>query len=283
MDFTDALNAISDYKGLDAEIVDKMEELEKGLLWRMYYFSGGVTKRWISGIGIDTDLIHYDGITGDRDLFAEYNPRYLDEYVIQSRQNGWYNHLIYSNGVDVKHTTLSNIAQTLSFVKKNGEYFGMIAAMIFFDKLDLFVENYDFDKQSLLNDLNSSRKQSLYDRMLEQTIGVTKRQFQEDSRGWLATDERFCFAADIWEKYKSMKEEYDIYRERLWNEISSKPCFQICSNVVKGTFVGNITITQVANCEMNMVNSGCASYSNVEKEDKPDQNNDHYLWSCILI
>lgn len=262
MDFTDALNAISEFDGLDAGIVDKMENMEQQVTWRMYYFPGGVTKRWVSGVGVDTDDIHYDGITGNRDLFAEYNPRYLDLYVEQSRNNGWYNHFVYSDGSNTYHATIMDVDATLRIGIINNQVCGMIAGLIFFDKLDLFIESYpDYDEDDLKYILSRHGSQDLYDNQLMWLIGKTKKQFLSSPDGWLATDGRYCFMGDIWTQYLSVKEEYEAYRDKLFEIISSKPCFQVCTNTVKGVIIGNATISQSATCVQKMAGAGCIQYT----------------------
>ena len=253
LNLLDAMNNISEYDGMDGGIVDMMDDVEQGLMWRMYYFPGGRTKRWISGVGVDTDEVHYDGITGDRDIFAEYNPRYLDQYVIQSQQNGWYNHFIYFNGKTVEHTTIAEAAKYLSSGIVDDRYYGYIAGLVFFDKLELMIVEYEdryaFDADELISELERSQLMHNCDAKLEATIGVTKKQFLTSSSGWLAQDNKFCFAKDIWDKYQSVLAEYEMYREKLWESLSAKPCFQLCTNVTKGIFIGNVTISQATECE----------------------------------
>ena len=77
-------------QNLDAGVMDKLENLERQILFRSYYFQGGTPKKFVHGIGKDTDKIHYDNSTDKRDYLREWNPRYLDDYINQARQYGYH-------------------------------------------------------------------------------------------------------------------------------------------------------------------------------------------------
>ena len=137
-----SLSDVAQFQGLDSGLLEKLENLETKILYRSYYFQGGLPKKFVNGVGTDTENIHYDGFSEERDLFSAWNPRYLDEYIEQAKQYGFHKHFLYYDGNNVNHITFADATIKFNHVDQNTDpntFYGLISGLEFMNKMNSFI------------------------------------------------------------------------------------------------------------------------------------------------
>lgn len=252
-----ALATIPGTEGIDNGVLKKLEDLELQIMFRSYYFQGGLPKKFVFGKGTDTDLIHYDGLTEERDMFGVWNPRYLDDYIEQAKQYGFHTHFLYYDGTSIEHMSFADAAIALTFVNDNTnpeKYYGILSGLRYMNKINAFFAECDLPdtltKGKIKDALNSDPKGyvATADKKLYGLLSQSSKNFINEDVGWIAYDEKWCFAGDLYKEWKELQDEYNEYKEKLWNAISKLDNINICTNRVSGIQVGNVNINQINNC-----------------------------------
>ena len=248
-----ALSTLPGLSDLDSGMLEKIEKLELQMQFRSYYFQGGLPKKFVFGVGKDTKLVHYDGLTEERDMFEIWNPRYVDTYIEQAKQYGFHTHFLYFDGKSVEHMSFAEAFTQLQLIEQGQKFYGILAGMGFMNKLVPFFAEYQLNNLTLgkaddllKSDVNGYVK--LADNALQATIGQTSKQFVDNDVGFIAYDEKWWFAGDLYKEWKGLQNEYTRYKERLWEALSQLENVNICTNRVSGIQVGNVNINQINNC-----------------------------------
>lgn len=261
---------------------NEIQEIEKQILYRRFYFPGGIPKLRIAGKGTNSpnDDFEYDQSTEGIDPFDHWDPRYLKDYIVVSKQNGFYKNFIYFDGYN-KFKTI-NFSQAANILKKcvnwstgkidgdgacdKYEVAGIVAGLIYFDKVNSFIDFFGM-KETLFNKMvvvNGDLIEPLIDK-LEDLTGQSKKEFIENNFGWMANDNSLSFdSAQYLKKWLELESKYEEYKEKVWKILENTNALQLCSNNVN--VVGNnITIQQGLSCAQ--------SISNGEKmKDEKDEN-----------
>lgn len=274
-----ALSTLPGLSDLDSGMLEKIEKLELQMQFRSYYFQGGIPKKFVFGVGKDTKLVHYDGLTEERDMFEIWNPRYLDTYIEQAKQYGFHAHFLYFDGKSVEHMSFAEAFTQLQLIEQGQKFYGILAGMRFMNKLVPFFAEYQLNNLTLgkaedllKSDVNGYVK--LADNALQATIGQTSKQFVENDVGFIAYDEKWWFAGDLYKEWKELQNEYMRYKERLWEALSQLENVNICTNRVSGIQVGNVNINQINNCIQKINETVGAASENQSEMHKNDDDDD---------
>lgn len=265
-----AIAGIEELALLDDGTLERIEELETYMLYRQFYFPGAETVKIVPGVGEDVaGVVRYDGITGDRDLFSRWDPRYLDDYIYQSQQNGFYRHFLYYNGSTIVPYSYEDAYDRLSACL-SGSYidtsvagctsmdvYGILAGLLWFDKLTDFMSEYKSklgvsyaEVYSLLT-VNGRSVKITADEELVRFIGQTSANFIANDYGYQATSTDYGFdLAQYLEEWNSCQEAYEEYKNKIWEILLSVDALNICTNSVSGVQVGDVSISQMMDCSM---------------------------------
>lgn len=250
---------------------NEIQEIEKQILYRRFYFPGGIPKLRIAGKGTNSpnDDFEYDQSTEGIDPFDHWDPRYLKDYIVVSKQNGFYKNFIYFDGYN-KFKTI-NFSQAANILKKcvnwstgkidgdgacdKYEVAGIVAGLIYFDKVNSFIDFFGM-KETLFNKMvvvNGDLIEPLIDK-LEDLTGQSKKEFIENNFGWMANDNSLSFdSAQYLKKWLELESKYEEYKEKVWKILENTNALQLCSNNVN--VVGNnITIQQGLSCAQSISN-----------------------------
>jgi len=258
-DIDAAANALANVPGLgdlDAGVVDKLVKLERQILYRSFYFPGGQPKKYVTGVGRDTEDVHYDGHTEERDILSDWDPRYLDDYIQQAKQYGYHKHFLYWDGELVREISFDEAAQKLSFVDENNEkeiFFGILEGLAYMDKIGSFLKdqagNVSLSEAVINQKLKANRAiiQSI-DNKIKYVVGQNKNEFISSDVGWISSSEAYCFAGDVYAQWKACQDEYQVYKEKLWDALKNIDNLNLCTNNFQGIAVGDVHIEQAMNC-----------------------------------
>jgi hypothetical protein len=264
-----AAAGLEELKLLDNGILEKIEELEKNILYRRFYIPGGPAKRLGPGKGTDTDLIKFDGNTSDRDIFEKWDPRYLDDYVQQARQKAFHKWFLYFDGTDIVSASFAEAANELKVVDfvtglywsdKNDvtrvmRVYGLISGLQYFGKVSLFTKDYSDKlgittsgwKKAIINAENVVRNATNH---LQEFMGYTSEEFIENDDGYMVGSDRkdLWFASDLMDEWTALQKKYEEYKQKIWEILKNSNVLNICSNRVSGVNVGNVSIAQEMSC-----------------------------------
>ena len=242
-----ALSAVPGLKDLDAGIVAKLEKLERGILYRMFYFPGGIPPKYITGVGKDTPEVHYDGHTEQRYALSDWDPRYLDDYIMQAKQNGFHKHFLYYDGELVQHISFGEAIAKLGVVDPTLHpfvYYGILEGLTYMNKVPSFLADAGVELQLtetiIKNQLNAVKNTLVpkIDRAINAVIGQSKDDFIKNDVGWLASDEAYAFASDLYPQWRAMQDQYNEYKNKLWEALKEIDNLNLCTNNVSGILVG---------------------------------------------
>lgn len=266
---------------LDNGALKKLEELEQNIMFRQFFFPGGRAEKRLPGKGTDKKGEYkYDQLIGDRYIMDDWDPRYLDPYITQARQNGFHKYFLYFDGTDIKVASFADARQVLQYAKEGNKFkeeyklkaLGLLAGLEYMGKLDIFVDEYAED---LMVDAKEYRTMcfnagQLYNRALkslEEFTGQTKAEFIKRDVGWYSQDMKYAFDvtqyAAEWHKRQA---EYKEYKDRIWEILKNVKNLNLCTNKQSGINIGNVSIKQAMDCKQTIQNAAKAEANAVKKD-----------------
>ena len=272
----------------------EIQEIEKQILYRKFYFPGGIPKLRIAGTGTNkkTDEFEYDQTTGDRDPFDHWDPRYLDTYIIIAKQNGFYKNFIYYDGYDYKTINFTQAANLLKKcvnwstgkIEEDGacdkyEIAGVLGGLKYFDKIDSFLESSSIagGKSSIFNKtyiVNGDLINPMIEK-LEALTNQSMKEFKEKNFGWMANSNKYAFdSAQYLEKWLTLEKQYEEYKDKVWKILENTNALQLCTNNVNVTG-NNITIQQEMSCIQSISGDSKTTEENKEEDINSDDNDDN--------
>lgn len=246
----------------------EIQEIEKQILYRKFYFPGGIPKLRVVGQGVNkkTDDFEYDQSLEGSDPFDHWDPRYLKDYIMVAKQNGFHRNFIYYDGNEFKTMNFSQAAETLKKcvnwstgkIDTEGacdkyEVAGIIGGIIYFDKVSSFVEETRLagGKTSIFNKVytyNGDLIIPTIDKIANGLIQQSEKNFKNNNYGWMANDNKYAFdSAQFLSRWIELEQQYNEYKERVWKILEGTNALQLCTNNVNVTG-NNITIQQEMSC-----------------------------------
>ena len=245
----------------------RIQEIEKQILYRRFYFPGGSPKLRVAGQGQNNpnDDFEYDQSTEGTDPFDHWDPRYLKEYVTIAKQQGFHRNFIYYDGEGYKSINFSQALEilrkclnvTTGNIESNGAcdkhvVAGVIAGLLYFDKLECFVEEMGFGNASLftnkVNVINGDLINEAIDKLANGLIKQSMSNFIKNNYGWMSNSNDLAFdAARYVKEWVALEAEYQKYKDEVWKILKSLNALELCTNNVDVTG-NNITIQQEMNC-----------------------------------
>jgi hypothetical protein len=250
-------------------LLTKIEELEKNIMYRRFYMPGGPPKKLLSGVGTETDTVKYDGITGQRDVFQKWDPRYIDDYIQQAKQKAFHKRFLYFDGDDIRAASFASASNELKVVDfvtglymgdkndavRTRRVYGLMSGIQYFDKLTLFTKDYVDQlgittsgwKKAILNADNVVKTATNH---LQEFIGYTAEEFKKYDDGYMVGSDRkdLWFADDLMDEWTELQEKYTEYKNRIWEILKNTNALNLCSNRVSGVLVGETSINQSLSC-----------------------------------
>ena len=281
----------------------EIQEIEKQILYRKFYFPGGIPKLRVVGQGFNkkTDDFEYDQSLEGSDPFDHWDPRYLGEYITIAKQQGFHRNFIYYDGREFKTMNFSQAAEALkkcinwstSKIDAEGacdkyEIAGIIGGLIYFDKVSSFVEETGLagGKASMFNRVytyNGDLIQPTIEKLANGLIQQSEKNFKEKNFGWMANDNKYAFdSAQYLKRWLELETKYNEYKEKVWKILEGTNALQLCTNNVNVTG-NNITIQQEMSCmqtiaenetgkeETNKVKADDKGHVSTETKDKVDK------------
>lgn len=279
----DAASALSTL--LADDNFNKIRELEKNLEYRKFYFPGGVPKLKILPEGKET------GPIGD-----SWDPRYLQDYIDQAQNSGFHRWflrpMVGRNFVEVCSVgkVYDDCKGKIDWITKryNIEQYGdeykldlasMFVGMKYMGKFQVFV---DYVKTIIEEGINITVKtcEDVYKSFgpsitnpLRQVIvnWIGQNDFVKSDIGYYAQVDQLAFdAAQIITELKARNEEYEKFKEKLWNILKENPILQLCTNNAQITGV-NIKLTQTMSCSQQIIEKGDDNDDVGEEEEVDDE------------
>lgn len=247
----------------------RIQEIEKQLLYRRFYFPGGSPKLRVAGTGKDTDEVEYDGSSANVDPFDHWDPRYLQEYITIAQQNGfhrWFIAIIADKFTPVSFTQAEEMMRqcinwTTGVIAEDGacnstDICGVIAGLIYFDKIDAFFDEMQIGSKDMFNRrvrvINNDIIAPLVSKIANVLVQQSQANFKSKNYGWMAQDNQYAFdSAQYLTEWKELEVKYDEYRAKVWEILTNINALELCSNNVNVTG-NNITIQQSMSCVQNI-------------------------------
>jgi hypothetical protein len=232
--------ALATVFGVDYQTLMKLEAIEKWFLYHRFYFKGSD-----------------DPILRKGNDFSNWDPRYMEDYIIEAIQKGYKNYFLYydRNERKLRPKSALDLQQDLRNLEGNCNDSRACAS-----SLDAFVGCMFFDKQGCTDYKNifeyvmnlADYNESLND--LKKKLGLNS----ISDHGYLALDISSTFG-DINDieyqqaNYLKYEAQYKEFCDKMINALSDVPYLQFCVNKSGGVFEGeNINISQVMNCTQNI-------------------------------
>lgn len=247
----------------------RIQEIEKQLLYRRFYFPGGIPKLRVAGTGVSNDTVEYDGSTNTIDPFDHWDPRYLQEYITIAQQNGfhrWFIAIVSDKFTPMSFTQAEKmmiqcINWTTGVIADDGgcnstDVCGVIAGLIYFDKIDAFFDEMNVGNKNIFNTrvkvVNNDIIGPLVSKIANVLVQQSQANFKEKNYGWMAQDNLYAFdSAKYLAEWKELEVKYDEYRAKVWEILTNINALELCSNNVNVTG-NNITIQQSMSCVQNI-------------------------------
>lgn len=270
-----ALSSLEPLMILNKDVLDKLEKIDKELVYRRFYFPGGVPKLYMKGDQPDTNEIHYVQDNTD----GGFDPRFIKDYIAEAKQNGFHRHVIVYNPSSSKYEAksfdqLKNLLQTYYINDKTVDYIrnsrgattfekqikqesmaALFASLIYFDKYELFMNEFKREfkpdqMEKVMAYYDDFIQNELY--RLSDAIGQSAEDFVKNDYGWMGP-ESLAFDASIFvEDYAKYKAEYDKLKDQIWQWLSQITSLNLCANRVSGIYQASdeaqINLTQMSNC-----------------------------------
>lgn len=269
---TDAANAISLL--MNDDTFKRIQELEKQILYRSFYFPGGNVQKLVRGVG-DSESVEwiYDQIpSGEYNMFARWDPRYNDDYIAQAKQQGFHRNFLYynNNTNDMEpinyaqaNTILSQcINWTTGKISSEGScdkmlVAGIIGGLVYFDKSKSFMDETG-NPSALFNRVYLNNNDLIQPTITKLTnlIGQTEKNFTSNNYGYSAEDRKYTFdGAKYVAEWIELEDKYTAFKQKIWTLLQGIGALNMCTNNISGTFVGNITIDQEMSCVQTIMDS----------------------------
>lgn len=282
-DLTAALNALDEFRLLSGDVIERMEDLDRYVLYHRFYFPGENVYLHIEGSGVGNDVKYREENGG-----IVFDPRFIQSYVDEARQNGFANHVIMFNPMqgtyvsksirdiyDIFHNnisiynTSSNKWRYIYYPETGDEIEGFntrdlvlsaIASMDYFDKWSIFNKFYSYDPSIIQgiqtvrnfyeNPTNNRYLISQFIANLGFFIGQQKDDFIHNDYGYLASVKLAFDCESQIEELNKNEAMYEEYKDKLWNVLEHIPNLSLSGNYISGTIVAsgdaNISITQMS-------------------------------------
>ena len=241
----------------------KIQDIEKQIMYRRFYFPGGVPELIVVN---ENDLAAYDN----------WDPRIYKEYIMMAHQRGFHRYFIIydstNNNYRTTHfseadTTLnmhidwllgtwvagsSDTSDTIKFKCAD-----MLAGLIYFDKLDTFLKEFEIlhTKKSITN-----IRTNLYDliqsriKKIQTFIGQSEKNFKLDNIGWTSyADNSFAFdSAELLPEWIALQDKYEEFQNKVFEILSNVEALQLCTNY-NYAFGNNIYLNQTVECMQTVI------------------------------
>lgn len=291
-----ALSSLEPLMMLNKDVLDKLEKIDKELVYRRFYFPGGTPKLYMKGDQADTNEIHYVQDNTD----GGFDPRFIKDYIAEAKQNGFHRHVIVYNPSSSKYEAksfdqLKNLLQTYYINDKTVDYIrnsrgittfekqvkqesmaALFASLIYFDKYELFMNEFKREfkpdqMEKVMAYYDDFIQNELY--RLSDVIGQSAEDFVKNDYGWMGP-ESLAFDASIFvEDYAKYKAEYDKLKDQIWQWLSQITSLNLCANRVSGIYQASdeaqINLTQMSNCYQSVK----TAMENETETEKTDENN----------
>jgi hypothetical protein len=135
---------------------------------------------------------------------------------------------------------------------------GIIAGLIYFDKVKWFLEDTGLgvtERQfSMLRTNNNDIVGGYILKIANGLIGQSEKAFKRDNIGWTSyNDDRFAFdSVNLLAEWLGLQEQYNKYKERVWDILQDLETLQLCTNNVNVTG-NNININQGIECMQTVI------------------------------
>ena len=296
-----ALSSLEPLMILNKDVLDKLEKIDKELVYRRFYFPGGTPKLYMKGDQADTNEIHYVQDNTD----GGFDPRFIKDYIAEAKQYGFHRHVIVYNPSSSKYEAksfdqLKSLLQTYYINDKTVDYIrnsrgittfekqvkqesmaALFASLIYFDKYKLFMDEFkrEFKAEQM------EKVMAYYDDYIQNeiyrltnAIGQTHEDFVKNDYGWMGP-ESLAFDASIFiADYAKYKAEYDKLKDQIWQWLSQITSLNLCANRVSGIYQASdeaqINLTQMSNCYQSVKTAmeNETDDGKTNENDKPAQN-----------
>ena len=285
---TKTVASLDDLKVLTNDpIFKKLDEIERKLTYKRFYFPGSEIKLFVEGEGVDNDDTHYVS-----DFYGmSFDPRFVKEYIYLAKLNGYEKHVLYYDPIEGKFKTANyeiidkyframwdiinesikkvyaiDVVQKEQNINILASY---LAALIYFAKEDDFIHDMEGAEGYLQSFYNSyGNKVNSYIRKIGNYTGKTKDEFIQENYGFLAEPNLAFNAEQEIDEYLKYQEEYQEFKEKLWKIFSQVSTLQLCASSISGiqqaSGSSNITLQQYNTCAIEM------EEENKNKEDKKE-------------
>ena len=275
---TELSSILSEYRGLLGTASDgaialqlllndstfkRIQEIEKQIMYRRFYFPGGVPQLRVVD---ENDLAAYD----------YWDPRIYKDYIIMAQQRGFHRYFIIydslQNNFRTSHfseadTTLNMHIDWLTgtWVAGSGDVSDsikyactdMLAGLIYFNKLDTFLKEFEITHTSKsLNKLRTNLYDTIQSRIkkLQTFIGQTEKNFKNDDIGWTSfADNSYAFdSAQLLPEWISLQQKYEEFQNKVFEILSQLDALQLCTNY-NYAFGNNIYLNQSVECMQTVI------------------------------
>lgn len=259
---------------------NKIRELEKQLEYRKFYFPGGEAQLKVVKNG---DMAP---------LGNSWDPRYIPEYINIAKQNGFHYWFIKPKvnenyyepcSVEQVWSECSNKIDWMNrkYIENGNNRFQEIVAMFVgmkyagkFGVLASYIksvgENEIKINQLMLEDVYDNLGKNQTGPMMKKLVSLVGQDdfVTKDVGKYIANDDMAFDAAGILDELMKRNEEYNKFKENLWNILKENPVLNLCTNnaIMTGN---NITVTQMMECSQT-INNGSGNEENKDKNKEND-------------
>ena len=261
----------------------RINEIEKEIMFRRFYFPGGVPELIIVN---ESDFAAYD----------EWDPRVMQDYIIRAKQRGFHRYFIIydSNNMNYRTSnfgeadkilnmsmdwiqcTWDSAVQTDTAVKQQCS--DILAGLIYFGKLDVFLKEFDYPcnnktvqkVRTNLDDILSAKIKKI-----QLFIGQTQKNFVNDNIGWTAYDDNsFAFDCEkLLPEWLSLQQKYEEYKNKVFEILQDLEALQLCTNYVNA-YGNNLYINQGISCAQTVIKQETHVEINPESDEDGNEEED---------
>lgn len=254
--------------------MEKLDEIERNLNYKRFYFPGNEIKLYVEGSGTDDVNTHYVNTLSS----PYWDPRYINEYITKAKMYRYDRHVIYYNPFinqwesknygqleqiltdyyDYIEDDIKNKESITSIEEENykNAISSVLASLIYFNKLEDFI-NYTGYKW--IRNIQSKYKSKInyYKNQIRDDLTLqTEDDFQLLDYGFLASKSLAFDADKELAEYLKYENEYKEYKEKLWELLSNVKNLQLCASSISGiqqaSGTSSITMNQMISCIQDM-------------------------------